>query len=93
MTMFNIGLIEWIFLVTIVLLVVGPKQIPQMAQMIGHAINELKRVINSIKADHITEDFSEPVSDTKTSIKKLPSTKPQKNHIKESQDQLKNDSK
>ena len=70
--MLNIGLMEWIFLFIIVLLVIGPEQLPQMTQMILRTINELKRAINSIKIHDFTKDFNKNTSNTNTkpSIKK-----------------------
>lgn len=56
--MFNIGLTEWIFLAIIALLVIGPKQLPKMAQIIGRSIHELKRILSSIKVEDLTKSSS-----------------------------------
>ena len=67
--MFNIGLTEWIFLAIIALLVIGPDQLPKMAQAIGQSIYELKRVINSFKTEDITKNST---NSSHLSIKQLP---------------------
>ena len=49
--MFHIGLMEWVFISAIALLLIGPEQLPKVAQVIGQSFNELKRVMDSMKTD------------------------------------------
>jgi sec-independent protein translocase protein TatB len=41
--MFNIGMSEFIVIGALALIFIGPKQLPEMARMVGRLINELKR--------------------------------------------------
>lgn len=58
--MFNIGFSELIFLLILGLIVIGPKQLPEMARTIGRFINDLKRTTEDFTNDiknHTTIDF------------------------------------
>lgn len=52
--MFGLGMSEIILLGIIALIVIGPKELPQMARTIGRFMNELKRSTN-ILSDEIKE--------------------------------------
>ena len=41
--MFGLGMSEIIFLAVLALIVIGPKELPEVARTIGRFINELKR--------------------------------------------------
>ena len=55
--MFNLGFTEMILLAAIALIVIGPRQLPEMARMLGRMINEFKRA---------TSDFTSSIDDFKT---------------------------
>lgn len=44
--MFGLGMSEIIFLGVLALIVIGPKELPQLARTLGRFINELKRSTN-----------------------------------------------
>jgi sec-independent protein translocase protein TatB len=44
--MFGLGMSEIIFLAILALIVIGPKELPQLARTLGRFINELKRSSN-----------------------------------------------
>ena len=46
--MFNIGFSEFLTIGVIALLVIGPKQLPEMARVVGRLINEFKRATQDI---------------------------------------------
>lgn len=46
--MFGLGMSEIIFLAVLALIVIGPKELPQVARSIGRFLNELKRSTNSL---------------------------------------------
>lgn len=46
--MFNLGFTEMIVLGVIALLVIGPKQLPEMARVVGRLLNEFKRATGDI---------------------------------------------
>lgn len=49
--MFGLGITEIIFLAVLALIVIGPKQLPEMARSIGRLLNELKRSTEALKDD------------------------------------------
>ncbi|KHD87282.1 MAG: hypothetical protein OM95_15165 [Bdellovibrio sp. ArHS] len=64
--MFGLGMSELIFLGVLALIVIGPKELPELARTLGRFINELKRSTNVLgeelkqqaRFDRI--DFDEP---------------------------------
>lgn len=46
--MFGLGMSEIIVLGLLALIIIGPKELPQMARTIGRFINELKRSTNAL---------------------------------------------
>jgi Tat protein translocase TatB subunit len=60
--MFNMGFTEILLLSAIALLVIGPKQLPQMARTVGRMLNEFKRATGDITSafndtQRKTDDF------------------------------------
>ena len=55
--MFNLGFTEMLLLSIIALIVIGPKQLPEMARVLGRLMNEFKRA---------TSDFTSSVHDFKS---------------------------
>ncbi len=49
--MFGLGWSETVFLFVLALIVIGPKQLPEVAKTVGRFINELKRTANSLKGE------------------------------------------
>jgi sec-independent protein translocase protein TatB len=58
--MFNIGFTELLFLAALALLLIGPKELPQVARMVGRFLNELKR-----SADVFKEEINKSTADIK----------------------------
>jgi sec-independent protein translocase protein TatB len=54
--MFNLGFTEMLLLAAIALIVIGPKQLPDMARMLGRMINEFRRA---------TSEFTSTIDDFK----------------------------
>ena len=70
--MFGLGFSEIVLLSIIVLVVVGPKQLPEVARTIGRFLNEFKRGTDSVKADLFGSDLSDlrnPVHKIKEDLK------------------------
>ena len=61
--MFNLGFSEILMLSIIALIVIGPKQLPQVARSIGRFINELKRATGDISKSFTSVD--KQISDLK----------------------------
>jgi sec-independent protein translocase protein TatB len=51
--MFNIGFVELIVLAVIALIVIGPKQLPEIARVVGRTLNEVKRATEELTGDFI----------------------------------------
>lgn len=47
--MFNLGISEMAVIALLALLLIGPKQLPEVARTLGKFLNDLKRSTNSIK--------------------------------------------
>ena len=70
--MFNLGFSEIIMIAAIALIVIGPKQLPEVARAIGRMINEFKRATGDIttsftQAERHVQRFTE---ETTQSVKK-----------------------
>jgi sec-independent protein translocase protein TatB len=55
--MFGLGFTEIIFLAILALVLIGPKQLPEVARTLGRFLNELKRT-----TDDMTHDFKSMAS-------------------------------
>ena len=49
--MFGLGITEILFLAILALIVIGPKQLPEVARTIGRFLNDIKRNTESFKED------------------------------------------
>lgn len=49
--MFGLGLSEILFLGVLALIVIGPKQLPELARNLGRFLNELKRATDGLTDD------------------------------------------
>lgn len=49
--MFGLGMSEIIFLAVLALIVIGPKQLPEVARTLGRFLNELKRSTNVLSEE------------------------------------------
>ena len=56
--MFNIGFSEMLFLIGLALILIGPKQLPELARSIGRLLNEIKR-----SGDAFQDDLKEATRD------------------------------
>jgi sec-independent protein translocase protein TatB len=77
--MFGFGLLEILFIMALALILIGPKQLPEVARAVAKFLNELKRLSNDI-THSLTEIKSAPqdymkkvVTDTPADNKPEPS--------------------
>ncbi len=63
--MFGIGMPEFILLMAIALIVIGPKKLPDLAKALGRALGEFKKATSDLK-DSL--DIDAPLSDVKRSF-------------------------
>ncbi len=54
--MFGIGVPEMLIILTIALVVIGPKKLPDLAKSLGRAMREFKRATNELKSSIELED-------------------------------------
>lgn len=64
--MFNIGFSELLILAVIALIFIGPKELPEIARVIGRMLNELKRATGDLTATWLepTERLREEFKNT-----------------------------
>ncbi|GMT47209.1 MAG: hypothetical protein IEMM0007_0775 [bacterium] len=62
--MFDLGMQELIVIFAVVLIVFGPKKLPELARSLGKGVAELKKALNGIKDQIDTEvkDVHDPLS-------------------------------
>ncbi|MFN7825864.1 MAG: Sec-independent protein translocase protein TatB [Pseudobdellovibrionaceae bacterium] len=53
--MFNIGFTEMVVLGVLALIIIGPKQLPELARNLGRLINEFKRSTDGLKDEFKTQ--------------------------------------
>jgi len=70
--MFNMGFTELIFLAVIALVVIGPKQLPQVARTIARLLNEFKRATSDVTSSFrdIKDEAQKTINETTSSITK-----------------------
>lgn len=59
--MFGLGMSEVIFLAILALIVIGPKELPQLARTLGRFLNELKRSANVLGDELKQQTFIEKI--------------------------------
>lgn len=64
--MFNIGFGEMVMLAAIALIFIGPKQLPEVARVVGRMLNELRRA-----SDELTGSFVKTRDDVNREFKKV----------------------
>ena len=57
----NIGPTEILILLGIILLIFGPKRLPQLARALGQSIKDFKKGLNEVKEDIENASTGEPV--------------------------------
>lgn len=53
--MMNLGMDEMLFIAILALVLIGPKQLPEVARTLARFINDLKRSVNSVKDEFQTQ--------------------------------------
>lgn len=53
--MFNIGFGEMLILAAIALIFIGPKQLPEVARIVGRTLNELKRATEDLTGNFVKQ--------------------------------------
>jgi Tat protein translocase TatB subunit len=65
--MFDIGMPEMIMIFVVALLVIGPKNLPEVAKTLGKGLGELKKSFQDVK-DSVQEEFKESTSDIRDAV-------------------------
>lgn len=66
--MFGIGMPEFLLIMAIALIIIGPKKLPDLAKALGKALGEFKKATAELKD---TMDIDQPISDVKRSFEDL----------------------
>lgn len=70
--MFNIGFTEMLVLAALALILIGPKQLPEVARTLGRLLNDLKRSTNSFTDElksQVDYDFEEELRKRRIALK------------------------
>ncbi len=68
--MFNIGFSEFLVIGVIALIVIGPKQLPEVARVVGRLLSELKKATQDLSGGilEVTNEVKSSIHDTKQEI-------------------------
>ncbi len=68
--MFNIGFTEFLVIGVIALLVIGPKQLPEVARVVGKLLGEIKNATQELSGGllEVTREVKTSIDETKTHI-------------------------
>ena len=68
--MFNIGFSEFMVIGVVALLVIGPKQLPQVARVVGRLIGEMRKATQDLSGGLlvVTQEVRSTIDETKQSI-------------------------
>jgi TatA/E family protein of Tat protein translocase len=71
--MFNLGFSEILIIGVLALLLIGPKQLPEVAKVLGRMINEFKRATSDLSGGllEMKEDLKKPVQDSLGAIAEI----------------------
>ncbi|MCX7822582.1 MAG: Sec-independent protein translocase protein TatB [Syntrophobacterales bacterium] len=74
--MFDIGFQEIVVIFLVALIVVGPKNLPQIGRALGRAFAEFRRAMAEVKdvveSNEVVREFKEEYEKAKEGIKKIP---------------------
>jgi TatA/E family protein of Tat protein translocase len=56
----SIGMTELLTILLLVLILFGPKRIPELARSLGKSLNELKRAAEDVKHELELDDYDKP---------------------------------
>ncbi len=57
--MFSIGMSELLIIMLLVLILFGPKRLPELARSLGRSLNELRRAAEDVKEELQVDDFED----------------------------------
>ncbi len=68
--MFNIGFSEFLVIGVVALIVIGPKQLPEVARVVGRLLSELKRATQDLSGGllEVTNEVKSSINETKQGI-------------------------
>jgi Tat protein translocase TatB subunit len=71
--MFNIGFGEMVMLAALALIFIGPKQLPEVARVVGRMLNELKRASDDLTGSFIKtrNSFDSQIRDVEKKLNEI----------------------
>lgn len=74
--MFDIGFQELVVILLVALIVVGPKNLPQVGRALGRAFAEFRRAMSEVKdvveSNEVVREFKEEYERAREGIRKIP---------------------
>lgn len=74
--MFDIGFQELVVILLVALIVVGPKNLPQVGRALGRAFAEFRRAMSEVKdvveSNEVVKEFKEEYERAREGIRKIP---------------------
>lgn len=67
--MFNIGFSELLLVLLVAFLVVGPKDLPNVARWLGRTVKKSRRLLNEIKKESGWDELEKEVRDVQHDVK------------------------
>ena len=67
--MFNIGFSELLLVLLVAFLVVGPKDLPEVARWLGRTVKKSRRLLNEIKKESGWDELEKEVRDVQHDVK------------------------
>lgn len=91
--MFNLGVVELVVLGIIVLLVIGPKQIPGAARAVARLLNQLRSTTNEIKKSFLDtqQEAEKQISDLQNQVSENLKVSPKDLEIYKKMEEIKED--
>lgn len=74
--MFNLGAWEWIVILIVVLLVLGPKKLPELARGLGKGLREFREASKDFRS-HMEDELHKPTDAPSSQINAAPKQLPQ----------------